>query len=51
MVVLPHGSDDGRIGAERVPSHDVQKCFGFGPLADPTRMMEILRPDIYQQPS
>jgi ribosomal protein S18 acetylase RimI-like enzyme len=30
-------------------AHGLYTRFGFGPLADPTRMMEILRPDAHLQ--
>jgi GNAT superfamily N-acetyltransferase len=31
-------------------AHGLYKQFGFGELANPSRMMEILRPDVYRQP-
>jgi hypothetical protein len=30
-------------------AHGLYTRYGFKPLADPSRMLEILRPDIYLQ--
>jgi hypothetical protein len=30
-------------------AHDLYAQFGFTPLANPARMMEILRPEVYQR--